>query len=198
VHLAGALGVPVWLALSVANDWRWMLNREDTPWYPTLRIFRQRTRGDWAELFARMAAEVRPLVDKKAGRRPIVVESSPGDLLDRITILEIKGERMLDPVKQRNIRRELAFLIAVRDRSVPMNEMISRLCSELRNVNRTLWRVQDDLRTCDRKRDFGPAFIELAREVHRQKDRRNAVKRMLNDLLGWQLHDEKLYADGAE
>lgn len=60
-HLAGALGKPVWLALCKAGEWRWMLGREDSPWYPTLRIFRQPTPGDWAAVFGRMAEEIRIL-----------------------------------------------------------------------------------------------------------------------------------------
>jgi len=58
-HLAGALGVRVWLALARVADWRWLLGRDDSPWYPTMRIFRQRELGNWSELFARMAAELR-------------------------------------------------------------------------------------------------------------------------------------------
>ncbi len=58
VHLAGALGKPVWVVLSFAPDWRWMLDREDTPWYPTMRLFRQPALGDWASVFARVAGEL--------------------------------------------------------------------------------------------------------------------------------------------
>jgi tetratricopeptide (TPR) repeat protein len=60
-HLAGALGVPVWVGLTVGSDWRWMLERQDTPWYPTMRLFRQRTRGSWDEVFADMAVELAAL-----------------------------------------------------------------------------------------------------------------------------------------
>ncbi|HVS38701.1 MAG TPA: tetratricopeptide repeat-containing glycosyltransferase family protein [Gemmataceae bacterium] len=61
VHLAGALGVPVWTALSFAPDWRWLLDRDDSPWYPTMRLFRQSRPGDWGDVFARMAEALRPL-----------------------------------------------------------------------------------------------------------------------------------------
>src|SRR5262249_10982239 len=57
-HLAGALGVPVWVALPLVHDWRWLLQRDDSPWYPTMRLFRQSRRGDWSEVFERIAAEV--------------------------------------------------------------------------------------------------------------------------------------------
>ena len=65
-HLAGALGVPVWVAIPFAADWRWLLDREDTPWYPTMRLFRQRRWGDWDDVFSRMAQELpRMLTDKR-------------------------------------------------------------------------------------------------------------------------------------
>ncbi len=60
-HLAGALGVPVWVALATMADWRWLLHRDDSPWYPTMRLFRQRQLGDWEPVFESMASEVRRL-----------------------------------------------------------------------------------------------------------------------------------------
>jgi hypothetical protein len=59
VHLAGALAVPIWVALPFMPDWRWLLDREDSPWYPTMRLFRQRVRGDWEEVFSRMTEQLR-------------------------------------------------------------------------------------------------------------------------------------------
>jgi len=64
-HLAGALGVETWLALSFSPDWRWLLDRDDSPWYPSIRLFRQQTLGDWDEVFRRIAAELRPRVESK-------------------------------------------------------------------------------------------------------------------------------------
>jgi hypothetical protein len=64
-HLAGALGVPVWIALPFVPDWRWLLNRDDSPWYPTARLFRQRERQDWTAVFANMARELATLVDSR-------------------------------------------------------------------------------------------------------------------------------------
>jgi ADP-heptose:LPS heptosyltransferase len=57
-HLAGALGVPVWVAVPRVHDWRWLRDREDTPWYPTMRLFRQERQGDWAPVFQRIAQAV--------------------------------------------------------------------------------------------------------------------------------------------
>jgi hypothetical protein len=65
-HLAGALGVPVWLAVTLIPDWRWLLGREDSPWYPTMRLFRQTRKGDWDSVFERMAGELRHLRPRAA------------------------------------------------------------------------------------------------------------------------------------
>ena len=62
-HLAGAMGVPVWLALPQVPDWRWLLERSDSPWYPTMRLFRQRRRGDWAGVFAEIKTALRERLD---------------------------------------------------------------------------------------------------------------------------------------
>jgi hypothetical protein len=63
-HLAGALGITTWLALMALPDWRWLLDRSDTPWYPTMRLFRQKTRGEWEPVFREIEDEVRRLVDR--------------------------------------------------------------------------------------------------------------------------------------
>jgi hypothetical protein len=64
VHLAGGLGVPVWMATSLAPDWRWLQEREDCPWYPTMRLFRQKAAGDWAEVFRRIRAALQERVGR--------------------------------------------------------------------------------------------------------------------------------------
>jgi hypothetical protein len=64
-HLAGALGRPTWVALKYVPDWRWLLNRDDSPWYPTLRLFRQQTPGDWNFVFAKIAQELRSLMSRE-------------------------------------------------------------------------------------------------------------------------------------
>ncbi|MBV8119682.1 MAG: hypothetical protein JO081_07070, partial [Alphaproteobacteria bacterium] len=66
-HLAGALGRPVWIVLKLVPDWRWMMAREDTPWYPTARLFRQTRRDDWDEVFERVAADLACFVADKTG-----------------------------------------------------------------------------------------------------------------------------------
>jgi hypothetical protein len=67
-HLAAALGRPVWMLLPFVPDWRWLLDRDDTPWYPTIRLFRQPARGDWDNVIARIATALRAAVDARAAR----------------------------------------------------------------------------------------------------------------------------------
>src|SRR5581483_1931508 len=105
-HLAGALDVPVWVALAKIADWRWLTRWDNTPWYPTMRLFRQPSLGDWTAVFARMAAELRNVADQKQGRL-IPVEITPGELADKISILEIKAERIKDEAKLVHVRAEL-------------------------------------------------------------------------------------------
>ena len=193
-HLAGALGVPVWMPLSTTPDWRWMTHREDNPWYPTMRIFRQVDHMVWAPVFERMAAELRGLVRGRV-RTPSVTEAiAPGELLDKITILELKAERIGDQEKLRNVRAELAVLAEARDRSIFDLEGLRELTCELKGINESLWAIEDEIRACEQPGDFGPRFIELARSVYRQNDRRAAVKRRINERLGSRLLEEKSYA----
>ncbi len=112
-HLAGALGVPVWLPLPFIPDWRWLLDREDSPWYPTMKLFRQSRRGDWDEPFRRMAELLEVRVSRTGERRRIVHEIAPGELIDRLTILEIKSRRIGDPEKLRHVRLERAQLSTI-------------------------------------------------------------------------------------
>ncbi len=192
-HLAGALAVPVWLALCSTPDWRWLLERTDSPWYPTMRLFRQSTLGDWATVFQAMAAELRPLVARHQAGRPIQVEVSAGELLDKITILRIKSERVTDAPKLRNIRAELSSLEQTRAEALPDSPPLTELVAQLRAVNEALWKIEDDIRACERTGDFGPGFVELARSVYHNNDRRSQLKRRINELLVSRLVEEKDY-----
>jgi tetratricopeptide (TPR) repeat protein len=192
-HLAGALAVPVWVALARVADWRWLLDRQDSPWYPTMRLFRQQETGDWGAVFWRMAAELGRLVAARA--RPPRVPVTPGELIDKVTILRIKSERMTDPVKLGDVRAELAALEEVAGRALAPSEELGRLTAELQALNEGLWETEDALRLCERARDFGPRFVELARSVYRQNDRRGALKRRVNELLGAPYTEQKSYAE---
>jgi tetratricopeptide (TPR) repeat protein len=194
-HLAGALGVRVWLALSDCSDWRWLRDRDDSPWYPTMRIFRQSRLGDWPGVFNRMAIALRDTLHPQEGSEPlpILAPMAPGELLDRLSILQIKIERIRDQRKLAALRRELGSLTAIRDRLLPHGEQINQLARELRQVNEILWQTEDDIRAADGGGDFGDRFVELAKTVYRTNDRRSAIKKQVNVLLGSAIGDEKQY-----
>ena len=123
------------------------------------------------------------------------VEVSPGELIDKITILEIKAERISDPEKLANVHRELRSLSATRKEALDPSPELDEFTAELRRINEQLWEIEDDIRDCERNGDFGERFIELARAVYRTNDRRAAAKRKINELLGSELVEEKDYAD---
>jgi hypothetical protein len=191
-HLAGALGVPVWMAVCTAADWRWLRNRDDSPWYPTMRLFRQTSWGDWSGVFQRI---VQALAKTRLGiRAPVTTEIAPGELLDKITILEIKRSRIADEKKLPNIHVELGALLAVQSRSLRPSQELARLTSQLKTVNESLWEIEDNIREQERNQDFGARFIELARSVYHKNDERAAIKRKINELLGSRIVEEKSYA----
>lgn len=123
------------------------------------------------------------------------VEVSPGELIDKITILEIKAERIADPGKLANVHRELRSLTATREEALEPSPELEEFTAELRRINERLWEIEDDIRDCERNGDFGERFIELARAVYRTNDRRAAAKRNINELLGSELIEEKDYAE---
>ena len=124
----------------------------------------------------------------------IAVEIAPGELIDKITILDIKLERMTDPAQLANVRAEWETLTAVRQRTIPATAELDAVAADLKRVNGELWDIEDRIRECERAEDFGADFVELARSVYRTNDRRAALKRRLNDLLGSRLVEEKSYA----
>ena len=123
----------------------------------------------------------------------IQIPISPGELVDRLTILEIKSERMTDPEKVANVRHELGLLADAARGAIPENPQVQGLRAELKTVNEILWRIEDDLRDCERRGDFGDGFIELARSVYVSNDKRAALKKQINELLGSELVEEKSY-----
>ena len=116
-----------------------------------------------------------------------------GELVDKITILEIKAERITEPAKLRNIRRELEQLLAVWDRRSAPGPALVRLTNELKKTNEFLWEIEDDIRVCEKRGEFGARFIELARAVYRNNDRRASLKRKINELSGSAIIEEKSF-----
>jgi Family of unknown function (DUF6165) len=124
----------------------------------------------------------------------IEVPISVGELVDKVTILEIKSEKISDAGKRANIRREFDALQRVLTPLLTATPALADLKADLRSINETLWRIEDDIRDCERRRDFGERFIELARSVYQTNDRRAATKRRIDELTGSDLVEEKSYA----
>jgi hypothetical protein len=125
--------------------------------------------------------------------RAVTAPLSFGEAADKITILTIKSERLRDAVQLQHVRTELklvkdAFLTAVAHSSE-----FDALFARLKAINETLWRIEDDIRACETRGDFGPEFVRLARAVYRSNDERARLKREINMLLGSDLVEEKSY-----
>ena len=125
----------------------------------------------------------------------LLIPVSPGELLDKLTILEIKLDRIGDETKLANVRREHALLSRVWDESGLGGDEVERLRERLREVNEALWEIEDAIREEERERRFGDRFVELARSVYRRNDHRAALKRRINEVLGSHILEEKSYRD---
>jgi len=123
----------------------------------------------------------------------ILVPISPGELLDKITILRIKSERISDPPKVANVRRELAALEATWADSAYGATAVDADVAALMAVNARLWTIEDDIRDKERARSFDAEFIRLARAVYMENDERAAIKRRINLRLGSRIIEEKSY-----
>jgi hypothetical protein len=125
----------------------------------------------------------------------LLVPISPGELIDKITILEIKSQRMSDPVKLANVRTELALLLDTWRASPWSSTDIEADWTGLRGVNESLWVIEDQIRDKERDGRFDAEFVELARAVYVTNDERAAIKKRINTRLGSTLVEEKSYAD---
>jgi hypothetical protein len=124
----------------------------------------------------------------------IKVPISPGEMLDKITILRIKSARMADPKKLANVRLELDALERTWGASAYAKADIGAEMSALLQVNERLWVIEDDIRDKERAQAFDAEFIRLARAVYFENDERAAIKRRINDKLGSSIVEEKSYA----
>ena len=125
----------------------------------------------------------------------VLIEVGAGELIDKITILHIKAEHMTDAAKLRNVNHELTVLSRARAESLAPSSELDRLEGELRAVNQALWVIEDDIRACEAARDFSQKFIDLARAVYIQNDRRATLKKSINELCGSSIVEEKSYTE---
>ena len=186
-------------------------------------LFRQETPGDWVAFFVALPMNcmtfpvknnwqhsllhltLPPGPFRSTSGNSVLIETSIGELADKITILQIKSVKMTDPAKLAHVQCELdtltvtfeAALKTMLESPSSFTELVE-VVSRLKQVNETLWQVEDDIRDCERMKDFGPRFVELARSVYFENDRRAALKRQINELLGSRIVEEKSYTNYNE
>ena len=125
----------------------------------------------------------------------IKIELSVGELLDKISILQIKAERIDDPSKVKNINKELDVLMSLWNDSPYSDTNLSSEINELKNINEALWDIEDKIRDKERNQLFDKDFVELARSVYFTNDKRAEIKRIINGKTGSELIEEKSYSD---
>ena len=125
----------------------------------------------------------------------INVPISPGELVDKITILEIKKEFIGDLNKLKNINHEYDLLMNIFNNDISKTDGIENLKKQLKDINLALWKIEDDIRDCERDKNFNECFVELARSVYFTNDKRSKIKLEINLLLNSSLVEEKSYKD---
>ena len=125
----------------------------------------------------------------------ILVEVSAGELLDKISILEIKLEKIQDPEKLKYINNEYKILKNQLNLNINKDNKIDNLFKSLKEINYKLWVIEDDKRQCEKNKNFGESFIKLSRDVHFLNDKRAMIKLSINDYTGSKIKEIKEYTD---
>ena len=125
--------------------------------------------------------------------KKILSEISAGELLDKISILEIKLEKIKNKTNQEKINKEYKILKEVQNSSIEMTEKLKTLVKKIKEVNQNLWDIEDKLRFCEKNKDFGKNFIELARGVYFNNDKRSKIKSEINKILMSNIKEVKEY-----
>ena len=123
----------------------------------------------------------------------IIIEVSIGELLDKISILEIKKEKIKDPDKQKFINEEYSVLKNQLDKNIKTSEKLNELFQSLKKINEKLWVIEDDKRECEKNKDFGEKFVKLSRDVHFFNDDRAKIKLEINNITGSKIREIKEY-----
>ncbi len=121
----------------------------------------------------------------------ILAEISAGELLDKITILEIKREKITDIEKLKNINKELSSLTKTSDEKIPDKKRIENLVSDLKKINLKLWDIEENKRRAEKEKKFDETFIQLSRDVYKSNDERAKIKLKINDILGSNIKEVK-------
>ena len=127
--------------------------------------------------------------------KEILSEISAGELLDKISILEIKLEKIEDKNNREEIKKEYKILKEIQNSSIKFDYKVKELFNSIKVINIKLWNVEDDLRVCEKNKDFGKNFIELAREVYFNNDKRSKIKSEINKRLGSNIREVKQYVN---
>ncbi len=125
----------------------------------------------------------------------IIVEVSIGELLDKISILEIKQEKIKDPEKLKFINNEHSILKDQLDKNIKSDDKLNNLYQSLKEINAKLWVIEDDKRQCEKDKDFGEKFVKLSRDVHFLNDDRAKIKLKINNLTGSAIREIKEYTN---
>ena len=125
----------------------------------------------------------------------IIIEISVGELLDKISILEIKLEKIKDPNKLKFISTELSILKDQLSKNVQYTDKIKNLYQSLKKINLKLWTIEDDKRQCEKNKDFSETFIKLSRDVHFLNDTRAKIKLEINNYTGSKIKEIKEYSN---
>ena len=127
--------------------------------------------------------------------KKILSEISAGELLDKISILEIKLDKIKDQNKHEEVKKEYNVLKKVQKLNIKTNQEIERFFTEIKKINLSLWDVEDKIRICEKRKDFGENFIKLARNVYMNNDKRAKIKSEINKILGSNIKEIKEYVN---
>ncbi len=127
--------------------------------------------------------------------KKILSEISAGELLDKISILEIKLDKIKDSDSQNKIKKEYQMLKEAEKEHIENTELVKKLFGEIKVINQNLWGIEDKLRICEKNKEFGKDFIQLARGVYLNNDKRAKVKSEINKILGSNIVEIKKYVD---
>ena len=127
--------------------------------------------------------------------KKILSEISAGELLDKISILEIKIKKVQDKESLKEINKEYTILKKVQNSNIKVTDNIKNLFEELKKINLNLWNIEDQVRSCEKNKDFGNKFVELARSVYVSNDKRSNIKFKINKLLDSNIKEIKKYTD---